>query len=435
MRKCSEQTRRGKLLKKNIALITVILVVSAALLGGCGSQNKKEITVMWWGDVYNYGFAEKLVDAYNATNPTKPAKLMGIQGQYQYKLLAMAASKTLPDVVLVTTPNVYDMGSRGALLPLNKRTETAEFEAMKSEMWPNLVEAFNVGGKQLAVPIWTWTPGIYYNKDLFDRAGVSYPSKNWTFKEFEEKSRKLVKRENGKVSIYAYNSTFSLNDPLLLSYLYAHGGAFYTEDYRQCLIDSPASIAALKAFSDLRLKDHIAPKAAEEQGMGTSGRNTDFFQAETVAMRVAGRDYLDVLRQRGGIKFRWGAASMPRGDKPCFFQVAAALAVSAHTRSPEDAWNFISFVAGKKGQKMITTDRSDVTIYRELTYGQDFLGYQDRPDVSSVFRDMLLEAVPSPYHLGDDEWKSRAANHLSLMELGQISTEEACARIAADYKP
>ena len=421
-------------MKRSIALIIMLLLVSVALLSGCGSQSKNEITVMWWGDVYNYAFAKKLVDAYNATSPAKPAKLMAIQGQYNYKLLTMAASRTLPDVVLVTTPNVYDMGSRNALLSLNKYTDTAEFAAMKKEMWPNLTDAFNVNGKQLAVPIWTWTPGVYYNKDLFDAAKVPYPSKNWTFKEFEEKSKKLVKKENGKIKVYAYNATFTLNDSLLLSYLYSHGGAFYTDDQKKCLINSPASMAALKVFSDLRLKDHIAPKAAEEQGMGNSGRNTDFFQAQTVAMRIGGRDYLDVLRQRGGIKFKWGAAPMPKGDKPDFFQVAAALSVSATTKSPDDAWKFISFVAGKEGQKLVTTDRSDVTIYKELTYGKDFLNYQGRPDVSAVFRDMLLGAVPFPYRLGDNEWKTRAQDHLALVELGKMSIEEACAKIVADFK-
>jgi len=420
-------------LKKSI--LVLILLLCTGLFSGCGSQGKKEITVMWWGDVYNYNFAKKLIASYNADNPVIPAKLIVVQGEYTYKLLAMAASKTLPDVVLVIAPDVYNMGSRGALLPLNKYTDTAKFKAVEEEMWPRLMASFNVDDKQLAVPIWTWTPGIYYNKDLFDMAGVPYPSRNWAFKEFEAKSRKLIKKENGKIKIYAHDTTFSLGDLLLLSYLYAHGGGLYTDDHKKCLINTPASVAALKAFSELRLKDHTAPKASEAAGMGNSGRNIDLFQSGSVSMHIAGRDYMDVLRQRGGSKFRWGVAPMPSGDKPSRFLVASSLAISANSKHPDEAWKFISFVTGEKGQKLITMDRSDITIFKKWAYGKDFLDYQSRPDVNVVFRDMLFTTVPMPYRIGDNEWKTRAGDHLALVELGKMSIEEACARIAADFKP
>ena len=414
-------------------ILSILLISAIPWLSGCGSRQLDGITVMWWGDVYNYNFARKLVAAYKAENPDKQVKLIG--GGGTQKLLSMAASRTLPDVVLVTTPEAYNMGSRGALLPLNKYTETAAFKAMEKEMWPGLMKSLNIKGQQWSVPIWTWTPGVYYNKDIFDKAGVPYPSRNWTFKEFEEKSRKLVKMENGRVKVYAFNASYSLANTLLVSYLYAHGGALYSEDTKRCLINTPASVAALKAFSDLRLKDRTSPRASDEAGMGTAGRNTDFFQAGSLAMTMGGRDYLDVLRQRGSVKFRWGAAPMPVGDKACFFQVASSLAISANTRHPGEAWRFVSFIAGEKGQKLITTDRSDVTIYKKLTYEKAFLNYQGRPDVNPVFRDMLLQTRPVPYRIDDDEWKAKAANHLSLVELGKISIEEACARIAADYVP
>ncbi|MDD3925390.1 MAG: sugar ABC transporter substrate-binding protein [bacterium] len=416
-------------------IVLMLLLISTVLLSGCGSQNKNEITVMWWGDVYNYKFARKLVDTYNAGNPDKPARLLAIQGQYETKLLTMSASRILPDVVLMMASNVHNLGVKGALLPLDQYVARERFKAVKQAMWPGLMNTFKVKDKQLAVPIWTWTPGIYYNKDIFDAAGVEYPSKNWTFREFEEKSCKLVKTENGKRKVYAFASPFALRDQLLTAYLYANDGRFYSDDYRKCEINSPSSVAALKAFSDLRLKYHAAPKASEASSMGTSGGTTDYFQAGHVAMTVRGRDYLDVLKQSGGIKFRWGVAPMPMGNKAAFFHTPVGLAISANTKHPEAAWNFVTFVTGKKGQDLISQDRSDVTIYKKLTYEKKFIDYQGRPDANIVFRDMLLEAVPSPYRIGDDEWKAKANNHLSLVELGRITIEQACAGIAGDFRP
>ncbi|HAH88126.1 MAG TPA: hypothetical protein DCL60_12235, partial [Armatimonadetes bacterium] len=108
-------------MKKSLIIFGLLTFVILAL-AGCSSQpQKKEVVVMWWGDAYNAAFAQKLIDAYNATKPEVPAKLIAVPHQsYNSKLLSQAASKTLPDIILLYPWDAQIMGSKAVLLPLNK---------------------------------------------------------------------------------------------------------------------------------------------------------------------------------------------------------------------------------------------------------------------------------------------------------------------------
>jgi multiple sugar transport system substrate-binding protein len=318
------------------SLIGVALALLVMLLNGCMSPDKKEITVMWWGDVYNARFAQKLVDAYNADHPAMPAKLITTSGNYASKLLTMAASETLPDVILMVTRDVHNLGSRGALLSLNQYESTLGFPD-KQAMWDDLLDDVKQKGKLLAFPIWTWTPGIYYNKDLFDKADVAYPTDNWTWAEFAEKSIKLTKKKNGKTTQYALDMAGNLDHSFFLSYIYGHGGKVYSDDLTKCEIASPQTLAALKLFFELKLKHGIAPTSAEQASLATGGTLADYFQAGKTAMRCAGRDYMDVLRQGKGVSFRWGVAPMPSGSKKFFFRRISSLAIAKQSKHPDEA--------------------------------------------------------------------------------------------------
>ncbi|MDD4559096.1 MAG: hypothetical protein PHX89_09230, partial [bacterium] len=135
-----------------------------------------------------------------------------------------------------------------------------------------------------------------------------------------------------------------------------------------------------------------------------------------------------------GISFRWGAAPMPRGPKGAYrFTTQACLSVASKTEHFQEAWNFIGFVVSPKGQRIITADRSDVSVLKAATYEDGYVNYKGRPDVNIMFRDILQDARPCPYMPGSEEWLSFALNRFQLVEVGSLSVEEACRQIASRY--
>ncbi|MFA6665359.1 MAG: sugar ABC transporter substrate-binding protein [Armatimonadota bacterium] len=415
-------------MKKSLIIFGLLTFVILAL-AGCSSQpQKKEVVVMWWGDAYNAAFAQKLIDAYNATKPEVPAKLIAVPHQsYNSKLLSQAASKTLPDIILLYPWDAQIMGSKAVLLPLNKYTDQQDFAQIKKDMWPRLLSAVTVNGNVYAVPIWTWSPGIYYNKDMFDAAGVEYPSKNWTWDEFIDKARKLTKKKNGRIVQYGLDSIDMGMGNFMLSYLVSNGGTFLSPDGTKCLLSEPKNIAILEKYFEMELKDGIAPKSSARSNM-----TQDVFTANGAAMRIGGRDGIDVLTKRG-MKFNWGAAPMPRGTKIVPFQTAMNLAISASTKYPDGAWAFVKFASGEPGQKVITQDRSDITVLKPLTYSKGFEEYKGRKDVNCMYRDMLIDSIPYPTLL--NQWKSRIKDEFGLVEAGFKSVEKACQEISREFKP
>jgi multiple sugar transport system substrate-binding protein len=415
-------------MKKSIAIFG-LLFLAVLTLAGCSSRpQKKELVVMWWGDAYNAAFAQKLIDAYNAGKPEVPAKLVAVPHQsYNSKMLSQAASKTLPDVILLYPWDAQIIGSKNVLLPLNKYTDRPDYAQTKKDMWPGLLSAVTVDGNVYAVPIWTWTPGIYYNKDMFDAAGVAYPSKNWTWDEFLDKAKKLTKKKDGRTVQYALDSMDTAVGSFMLSYLVGNGGTFLSPDGSKCLLSEPRNIAIMEKYFDMKLKDGIAPKSSARGNM-----TQDVFTAGAAAMRYGGRDGIDVMTKRG-MKFRWGAAPMPRGVKFAPFQTAMNLAVAASTRYPESAWEFVKFASSEPGQKIITQDRSDITSLKPLTYSKGFVDYKGRRDANCMYRDMLPYTTPYPTML--NQWTTRTKDEFGLVEAEMKSVEDACKRLAREYKP
>lgn len=427
----------SKDMKRVFALLTILFIVITS--GGCSSKaTKKKITVMWWGDIYNMKFAQKLIDAYNSTSPQIPAGLLSVQGDYNSKMLTMAASNTLPDVVLMLTRDVLNLGKRKVLLSMNDYAgDDKDFSKMETELWTGLLDAVRLDGELLAIPIWTWTPGIYYNKDLFDTARIPYPSKDWTWDEFREIAIRLTRKdENGRTLIYAVESlNMHFNNFVVLSCIYGYGGRLYSDDRKKCEITSPETIESLKWLFELKLKHGIAPTYSQQASSETRGLLADIFQAGRAAMQCAGRDHIDVMNQGGGGSFRWGVAPMPRVKQKINFQSPAYLAVSRLTKYPDDAWRFIHFAISEAGQRIIAEDRSDVTVLKKLTYQEGFLNYQGKSEENVLFRDMLLGAVPAPNLFVKDEWGKFAYDQFQLVELKNISLETACVNIERAYKP
>ena len=118
-------------------LCMLFLYLSSLLFSGCSvkEQKEKSITLIWWGDIYNRTFAQKVVDRYNSKNPVVKLKLLAIeQGGYESKILTMSAAGIPPDIILVTPGKHLEYSSKGIFLSLDKYETDPEFEALRQDM-------------------------------------------------------------------------------------------------------------------------------------------------------------------------------------------------------------------------------------------------------------------------------------------------------------
>lgn len=414
------------------------------IIGVCGctskSQDKevhKTIQLMWWGDIYNRAFIEKIVNVYNSKKPRIKVSIhTEVPRTYWQKLQTMLAAGTAPDIFLVNHEQAYELAKRDVFLNLNDHREDPAFITFQANIWNGLKGHFNHNENFYAIPIWTNVIGIFYNKDLFDKAGVEYPGEDWNFKELLVKAKQLTcdTDKDGRINQfgiegYHFNFTNSWNLPGVVK---AFGGEFFSEDGKRCLINSPEAMEAIQWGIDLRIKHHVSPTYSERQSMAAGGNlsGQDTFCTGKLAMLKYGRWYLDILCKTK--PFRWGFAPLPRGKKKVVFQRANYLGVYSKTKYPKAAWKFLKFMVGEEAQRMLSQERTDIPVFRSIAYSSEFLSYGGREDVNRIFLQLMEDSVIKRT-IGKDEWKQNAKDKIELVYLGRMKLEEACSQIVKEF--
>lgn len=155
------------------------------------SGEQVTIKVAHW-DSYTEPSTQMLVDGFEAANPNIKVELIDIaSGEYSNKLTVMLNGGNDLDVVWVKDPdNTPSIAERGQLEDLTPYIEKdgVDIAAMNGS------DALKLDGKQVALPVSTGFYVLYYNKDIFDAAGVDYPGNDMTWTEFEELAKKSDQR-------------------------------------------------------------------------------------------------------------------------------------------------------------------------------------------------------------------------------------------------
>ena len=420
----------------------LLLVSSGLFLSSCTdkhSQREETITLIWWGDIYNRAFGQKITNTYNAKNPRVKVKLLPVEqagGQYHSKILSMNAAGIPPDIVLLSSGQHLDYASKGIFLSLDKYETDPEFETLRRNMWENALGSCKYNGTLFFIPIWTNPIGIFYNKTLFDKAGVPYPTSDWDFDEFLDKAKRLTFdfNDDGRVDQFGFGGiSLSVTGWDLYMLIEAFGGHLYSEDGRRCLINTPESISAVQWAIDLSKKYHVCPTIQEERSGGSivSASGADYFRSGKIAMILSGRWYLDTLRKVKDL--RWGIAPFPMGEKRVMFQRSNFLSISSKTRYPDECWKFLKFAIGEEGQALISQERSDIPVLKSMAYSQDFLNYDGRPDANKVFLNMLEYAKVQQFVIGKTKWIEFARDRFELVVLGKLTVRNACDEIATEF--
>ena len=178
------------------------------------------IVLEYW--MWDPNFAEQeqaMIDEYMKLNPNVTINLTALDPKsYWTKLAAMAATKQMPDVFNMHPNSVEDFVEQGALLDL---TDMVNNDFKKDEyFWSVMESSFAVNDRYYSVPF-AWVGSLfYYNKDMFDKYGVEYPSDGWGWDEFLEKAQALTKDldGDGKTDQWGYSifSRYAVYDGWIL---------------------------------------------------------------------------------------------------------------------------------------------------------------------------------------------------------------------------
>jgi len=291
-------------------------LLAAALLlpfGACTGQAEKTsgatgITVWlgsWWEEE-----AERLKSEFEADNPgyTVKIELMPVNGYVENAATAILGGNS-PDALALDTLMIPTLVSQNMLQPMDDFLN--RYGWTKDKFSTRIYEAGVTGGVTYAAPYRTAACGLYYNKTIFDNAGVAYPTDRMDFDAFLETCQALTVPGE----IYGYGIAASKSDPanVMTSFcpvLWGFGGDFLSADLTTCTLDSPESVAGITYWVELYTKYKVVPEGCINYAI-----TKDLFplamngQIAMIPMNDSNIVKIDAYAQENG--FEWGVCVQP----------------------------------------------------------------------------------------------------------------------------
>ena len=251
-------------------------------------------------------------------------------GEYRDRIVMSIGAGAPPDVFLLDQSDAPSLVDGGLLLDLAPYLPRLNVDLSRYDS--TVLGIFRRGAAVYALPK-GYTPIVLaYNRDLFDQAGLAYPTDNWTWDDFLRAARRLTRDTDGDGRVDQWGTMFDRRSVLWLPWLWSGGGDVLCPDGQHAsgCLDSPASIAALQWYTAWVTRDSVAPRTTSQ------GKTPDdilrLFASGRVAMMTVGHFWIPSLRAlQTDRRLPIGFAEIPhrQGFAPRTMVVAAGFAVPA----------------------------------------------------------------------------------------------------------
>ena len=252
------------------------MLMAAILFTACGTAFAvdENVTITYCNFNSSGGNEEtlqKMAEAFHEEYPNITVEIETIgYDDYFTQMQTRVAGGTAPDCYELNIENFAAYANKGLLGEI-----TGEFAGLNE----TALGAFNVGGKQFGLPESFSNVVLIYNKDLFDKAGVAYPTADWTQADLQAAAEAIRALGDDTFGIWqpiTYNEFFKV--------VAQYGGAILNEDKTAFTINSEANITAAKALVDRVLVSNVQPDAVQQGGMG----DWDWFMSGKLGMIPTG---------------------------------------------------------------------------------------------------------------------------------------------------
>ena len=364
----------------------------------CGHYTGPSTTIRYaiWGDTTELANQQKIVNAFEAMNPTIKVKVtVSDWDTYWDKLQTSLAGGNAPDVFLMDGPLYPDYQTRNQLLDLSPLIARDGFD-VKQLADLGIKDFTATDGHLYGLPRDLSTIALFYNKTMFDAAGIPYPDDTWTWDKLVEVATKLNKGPN---QWGFYTETTDMEN-YWSELVWQAGGEIVSPDGKTLLVDSDQAAQGIQFLQDLIYKDKVM---AQPTPGGASG---DLFENGQAAMEADG-SWLVPSHIAAGIKF--GVAALPAGPAGKATSVnPSGVVVYKNTKNAEAAWEFVKCYAGPQMQTQIANLKASMPANKQVladVYAKSF-------DGASVFAGALAYAHLKPSFRGYNEFTTALQNEL-----------------------
>ena len=425
---------------KRILLVVSLLLLLTVSIGGAAAQDP--VTITWW----TLASAESpepairaVIEAFEAEHPNIKIDVT-IMAESAYGDLmntALGAGEGAPDIAYFWEtpwlPHTLDITDRLEADPDLSRDDYFEEYFNNWAVWNDRV---------VGLPFTVGANFVMYNKDVFDEAGVDYPTADWTPDDFIEIAKALTDPDKRRWGGDRPRGPFRA--------LWRNMGATkpYSDDSSTVdgYFNGPDSVAAYTWLWDL-VDSGATPTPADIEVLGTEGTGpVDLFIAGRLGMATLNNGHM-ITAANAGVNF--GVVPEPHvpGNERYVHAWALRASIWAGSEHPDEAYEFLSFWAGPEGQRInmeigalmpslpaVLEDYPDA----EVDYFQGFMGVLNATQTAEwrathpCWRGAVIRAVSDAWDLimlGEIERDEVQATLDSLVEPAQAALDDCVPRL------
>lgn len=349
------RARRVRLL--TTALVGVLAAVGLTACGGNGSGGSQSLVFRIWDEEQLPGY-QKSVAEFMKSHPDIKVKVEQLPwDDYWTKLITETAAGKGPDVFWDTVQYFPQLVKQGVLTDIDPLAQKDNYDL--NQFYPQVVDAYKYEGKLYGMPADFGIAGMIYNKDLFDKAGVTLPDETTWAPDgsgtLREIATKLTVDSAGKhpgdagfdpqkITQWGFMAE-NHNQTQYINWIPENGGTYMTGPFGKYSFNEPKAVEALQWQTDLINKWHVAPPPS-------AGKALDLFNRGQVAMYPAVNALLPYVVPK--VNFKVGVTALPAGPQGRVVNVnGLSFALNKRSKHAKAAWELVKWLGSADSQKIM----------------------------------------------------------------------------------
>jgi ABC-type sugar transport system, periplasmic component len=346
--------------KKFMAGLVIVSLLSG-LLAGCSSKNnnngntaqndkQSEITISVWNEPNANDELNTYKQAEKATGIKINVNVIP-ESDYSSKLNQMVSTKdTSSDIYVVWENDIKNFADAKGIISLDKYLSNSKINQSDFiDAVSNLTKGL---GSTYGLPWCAATEIMFYNQDMFDAAGIAYPTNDWSYADFLSAAEKLTKYNTDKTT-----SVYGCDIPNTQTWWAGIGGAgdkVYDPATGQLVIGDGA-VSFITDCANM-VKKGIMPQPSSD--------TSDKFAAGKAAMSWLGSWNIGTYSDK--LKFNWDIATIPTNKIKYNTLHTGFYTINANSKNQDAAWKVIEWFMGEKGQEITSKSSGNPSALKSI---------------------------------------------------------------------
>lgn len=341
-------------MKKMIASILTLILMFSCFATAFGEEKVTLTFWSWEASALESQAIQDGIDRFMEANPNINVEYMVVpKAEFHTKLKTAMASGSAPDVFFLDAAYTRDFVNNGLLYDI---TDIIGDYIDMDDLIPSSKEKVSIVDEEgnthiYGMDICCVGPVIFYNKDLFEAAGVEpIPTKvedRWTWDEFVENMQKLTIVEDGKTVQYGTSNWEESAVLYVMEYMLRLNGAkWFNDDFTAADgVNSPETVEVFEKIKALRTEYGVVPDPTAA-GMETGHSPTQMFLSGKVASIAIGSYALQEISQ-SGINYGAGLFPVLEGNND-FIASADMKAIWSGTEHVDEAVKLLAYMSSEE---------------------------------------------------------------------------------------